>query len=67
MATIDFTDKRDCGNCVHRKVCKYQFDKKEALSKLKGRLDNIVVEEGAEFLLIFDCSHYDYDMGQIKI
>lgn len=38
MATIDFIDKRDCGYCLHRKVCQYQFDKKEALSKLEGRL-----------------------------
>ena len=66
MATIDLIDKKDCGNCLHRKVCQYQFYKKEVLSKLEGHLNNIIVEEGAGFLLAFDCSHFDYDMGHIK-
>lgn len=65
MATIDFIDKRDCGYCLHRKVCQYQFDKKETLSKLEGHLDNITVEAGAGFFVTFDCSHFYYDDNAI--
>lgn len=66
MATIDFIDKRDCEYCLHKKVCQYQFDKKEVLSKLKGHLDNITVETGAGFFITFDCSHFYYDNAVIK-